>query len=151
MPLSHSGVEIGRSRREGPGQAITGFSADPKKNIPRAINRRMSATRAALMVLAAALLFSTGGAAIKTQTFSALQVSGARSGLAFLVLLAWARGRIQFSPVTLGIGVAYASILTLFVESTKLTTAADAIFLQSTAPLYILFLAPAILGEHLHR
>jgi drug/metabolite transporter (DMT)-like permease len=49
-------------------------------------------------------------------------------------------------PVLLA-SVVYAATLTLFVLSTKLTTAANAIFLQSTAPLYILFLAPVLLGE----
>jgi len=41
--------------------------------------------------------------------------------------------------------------LTLFVLSTKLTTSANAIFLQSTAPLYLLLLGPLLLGEHFRR
>jgi drug/metabolite transporter (DMT)-like permease len=52
---------------------------------------------------------------------------------------------------TLAIGAAYAATLTLFVTSTKLTTAANAIFLQSTAPLYIVVLAPLLIGERLRR
>jgi drug/metabolite transporter (DMT)-like permease len=47
----------------------------------------------------------------------------------------------------LGTGVVYAATLTLFVLSTKLTTAANAIFLQATAPLYLLVLGPLILHE----
>jgi drug/metabolite transporter (DMT)-like permease len=47
--------------------------------------------------------------------------------------------------------VVYAATLTLFVASTKLTTAANAIFLQSTASLYILVLAPRMLREPIHR
>ena len=39
----------------------------------------------------------------------------------------------------------------LFVSSTKLTTAANAIFLQSTAPLYVLLLAPIVLREPVRR
>jgi drug/metabolite transporter (DMT)-like permease len=39
----------------------------------------------------------------------------------------------------------------LFVLANRLTTAASTIFLQSTAPLYILVLAPWFLGEHLRR
>jgi drug/metabolite transporter (DMT)-like permease len=100
-----------------------------------------------LQVIAAAVLFSTGGAAIKTAAFSGMQVASIRSGIAAAALLLWMRGRIAWSWPTLGIGVVYAATLTLFVTSTKLTTSAHAIFLQSTAPLYIVILAPLLLGE----
>jgi len=53
-------------------------------------------------------------------------------------------------PVALA-GIVYAGTLTLFVLSTKLTTAANAIFLQATAPLYLLLLSPLLLGEHFKR
>jgi len=49
------------------------------------------------------------------------------------------------------VGVAYAATLILFVLATKLTTSAQAIFLQSTAPLYLLLLAPWLLRERLRR
>jgi DME family drug/metabolite transporter len=45
------------------------------------------------------------------------------------------------------VGVCYASTLVCFVVATKYTLAANAIFLQSTAPIYVLFLAPTLLGE----
>ncbi len=48
-------------------------------------------------------------------------------------------------------GATYAATLVLFVLATKLTTSAQAIFLQSTAPLYLLFLAPLVLRERLER
>jgi len=98
-------------------------------------------------VVAAALLFSTGGAAIKTAAFSGMQVASIRSGIAAAALLFWMRGRVAWSWPALAIGVVYAATLTLFVTSTKLTTAANAIFLQSTAPLSIVILAPLLLGE----
>jgi DME family drug/metabolite transporter len=49
------------------------------------------------------------------------------------------------------IGVSYALTLVLFVTANKLTTAANAIFLQSTAPLYLLVLGPVILKERIRR
>ena len=49
------------------------------------------------------------------------------------------------------VGCAYAATVVFFVLATKLTTAAQAIFLQSTAPLYLLFLAPLILRERIRR
>ncbi len=49
------------------------------------------------------------------------------------------------------VGVTYAATLVLFVLATKLTTAANAIFLQSTAPLYLLLLGPVVLREPVRR
>jgi len=110
----------------------------------------MSLLQARSAALAAAMLFSTGGAAIKTGAFSAAQVSCVRSGIAAVALYLWVR-RVAWSPRVIGIGGTYALVLTLFVASTKLTTAANAIFLQSTAPLYMLALSPWILGERVRR
>jgi len=100
-----------------------------------------------LQVLAAAVLFSTGGAGIKAAAFTGLQVSALRSGIAAVILIALLRGKLVPSPPMIATGVVYAATVTLFVLSTKLTTAANAIFLQATAPLYLLLLAPVILSE----
>ncbi len=48
-------------------------------------------------------------------------------------------------------GATYASVLILFVLATRLTTSANAIFLQSTAPLYLLLLGPLVLHEPIRR
>src|SRR5689334_21200188 len=106
---------------------------------------------ARLQVLAAAILFSTGGAGIKLASFSGIQVSALRSGIAAVALALLIRGRIALSWPVVGVAVVYSATLTLFVLSTKLTTSANAIFLQSTAPLYLLLLSPLILGEHFKR
>jgi len=111
----------------------------------------VSASAARLQALAAALLFSTGGAGIKVAAFSGVQVSALRSGIAAVALLLFMRGRIEWSPQVGLAGMVYAATLTLFVLSTKLTTSANAIFLQSTAPLYLLLLGPLVLGEHFKR
>ena len=58
-----------------------------------------------------------------------------------------ARGATSIAACWL-VGAAFAATLVVFVVANKLTTAANAIFLQSTAPLYILLLAPRLLGEH---
>ena len=108
---------------------------------------RRSRAAAVARVIGAAVLFSTGGAAIKTVTLSGMQVASIRSGIAAAALLLWLRGRVDRSPKVLAVGLVYAATLVLFVTSTKLTTAANAIFLQSTAPLYIAVLAPLLLGE----
>jgi len=104
----------------------------------------------ALAVLAA-VLFSTGGAALKTQAFNSLQISSARSGIAAIALLLLIRRRWHVSPQIVATGLAYAVTVTLFVAATRLTTAASAIFLQSTAPLSLLVIGPWLLKEHVGR
>jgi drug/metabolite transporter (DMT)-like permease len=111
----------------------------------------MSATRARLEALGAAALFSTGGAAVKTAAFTAPQIACFRSAVAAIALVIWARGRIRWSPQALLVGVVYAATLDLYVAATKLTTAANAIFLQSTSPLYLLLLGPLVLHERVRR
>ncbi len=103
-----------------------------------------------LQILGAALLFSTGGAAIKATTLSSWQVAGFRSGVAALVIfLLVPAARRGWTWHALPVGVAYASTLVLFVTANKLTTSANAIFLQSTAPLYVLLLGPFLLRERI--
>jgi len=101
-----------------------------------------------LSVLGAALLFSTGGAAIKGTALSAFQVAGFRSAVAALVLaLILPQARRGFRLDLFPSAIAYAGTLVCFVAATKLTTSAAAIFLQSTAPIWVLVLAPALAGE----
>ena len=97
------------------------------------------------------MLFSTGGAGIKVESFSAAEVSFVRSGIAAVALLLWYRGRVSWSRGTIAAGVIYAATLSLFVGATKLTTSANAIFLQSAAPLYLLVLSPFLLHEPVRR
>lgn len=108
--------------------------------------------RARLAVLAAAALFSTGGAAIKGTALDAFQVAGFRSAVAALTLAVLLPGaRRGFSRALVPSALAYAGTLVCFVVATKLTTSAAAIFLQSTAPVWVLVLAPLLLGEEIRR
>jgi drug/metabolite transporter, DME family len=104
--------------------------------------------RARLQLVAAAVLFSTGGAAIKATTLTGWQVAGLRSAIAALALGLFLPGAVRsIRPRTVLVAVAYAATLILFVTANKLTTSANTIFLQSTGPLYILLLAPWLLRE----
>src|SRR5262245_6347685 len=95
--------------------------------------------RARLQLLAAATLFSTGGAGIKATAMSSWQVASFRSAAAAVALLVFMRADPpRWSRRAFTVGFAYAATMTLFVLGNKLTTAANTIFLQSTAPLYIL-------------
>lgn len=107
-----------------------------------------SALGARLRVLAAAALFSSGGAAVKAVELTGWQVACFRSlvaTLAFLVLLPEARRWPP--PRVLAIASVYSTTMILFVLSNKLTTAASAIFLQATAPLWVVLLSPWLLKE----
>ncbi len=104
--------------------------------------------RSRLYLLAAAVLWSTAGAAVKLSTLSAWQLASGRSLVAALVLaLAFPAGRRLPSRRGLGVSVAYATTVVLFIIANRLTTSANAIFLQDTAPLYVLLLSPLLLRE----
>jgi DME family drug/metabolite transporter len=101
-----------------------------------------------LLVLAAAALWSTGGAAIKIIGLDGWQIAAGRSLVAGLFLAAVFRdGRARPGLHALGVAVAYAITTVLFVLATKLTTSANAIFIQDTAPLWVLLLSPWLLHE----
>src|SRR5512139_1649616 len=104
--------------------------------------------RSRLLLLAAALLWSTAGAAIKSCGLDGWQIAGGRSLVAAVFLLAVVReARVRPTARVLAVSVAYAFTVVLFVLATKLTTAANAIFIQDTAPLWVLLLSPWLLGE----
>lgn len=111
----------------------------------------MPTRTARIELLLAALLFSTGGTVIKAVSLTSWQVVGARSLVAALVLMvgtgAW-RGLTWRSAM---VGSVQAATLITFVVANKLTTAANAVFLQATAPLYIAVLGPLLLHEPFRR
>ncbi len=103
-------------------------------------------------IIAAAILFSTGGAAIKWSGFGAWQLAALRATIAAItILVVLPEARRGWTWRTVVVGVVYAATTLLYVQANKHTTAASAIFLQSTSPLFILLLAPLLLGEHATR
>jgi DME family drug/metabolite transporter len=105
-----------------------------------------------LNVVIGGVLFSTGGVAIKAAALTGWQLSCFRSFVAGVaVLLLVPNARHGWSWRSLVVAVPYAATFTLFTLANKLTTAANAIFLQDTAPFYILLLGPLLLGERIRR
>ena len=103
-------------------------------------------------IIVAAVLFSTGGAAIKFCGFGAWQVAAFRATIAMTtILIVLPEARRGWSWRTLVVGIVYAATTLLYVQANKHTTAVSAIFLQATSPLFILLLAPLLLGEHATR
>lgn len=113
----------------------------------------MAASRLArIYILVGALLFSTGGVAIKLSSMTGWQVAGLRCAVAAVCLLVLLPAtRRGFTWRTVLVGLPYAATLILYTLANKETTAANAIFLQDTAPLYLLLLGPWLLREHVAR
>jgi drug/metabolite transporter (DMT)-like permease len=106
--------------------------------------------RAALV--AGAVLFSTGGLAMKLCTLAPWQVACLRAAVAALALALLApASRRGWTRLTLLVALPYAATILLFALANRATTAANAIFLQDTAPLYVLLLGPWLLGERIGR
>jgi drug/metabolite transporter, DME family len=98
-----------------------------------------------IAVFAAAILWSTGGLFIKLISLDAMELSFFRCVFAAIVFAVIFRKDVfhsnGFAFINAGF---YAAVLILFVIATKTTTAANAIFLQYTAPIYILIFEPLI-------
>ena len=106
--------------------------------------------RGLVFISIAALMWSSGGLFIKILTLDAFQISFFRSAIAAITIIVITRSRkekldFQFDLISVLCSLSYASILILYVMAVKLTTVANAIFLQFTAPIYLLVLEPVFL------
>jgi drug/metabolite transporter (DMT)-like permease len=110
-------------------------------------------TRAALAFLVlTALLWSSSGLFFKLVTWHPLSIFGGRAAIASVVFLIYLRGvRFRWTRMQAAGAAGYAASQFLFILANKLTTAANAIFLQYTAPVYVMLLGYWILGERPRR
>jgi drug/metabolite transporter (DMT)-like permease len=113
---------------------------------------RSTIWRGPLLIVLAAVLWSTAGVGIKHLPYFPLLIAGWRSFFALLVLAAFgglreARLSVLRKPAMLATIVSYALLLCLFVSATRLTTAANAILLQYTSPVWVLLLSYPVLQE----
>jgi drug/metabolite transporter (DMT)-like permease len=108
-----------------------------------------------------ALLWSTGGVLVKLVDWNPFAIAGMRS-LIGLVTVCIILHRLPSFTVRDGIsgkidgratfylyaaGACYAGTMVLYIVANKMTTAANAILLQYTDPVYIILFGPLILGE----
>lgn len=109
--------------------------------------------RAVLLLVLTALLWSLGGLLIKWVDWNPVAIAGARSliGAALIGIAFRHELRFTWSFDQIGGAVAYAGTVVLFVIANKLTTAANAILLQYTAPVYVALFSPWFLGERADR
>lgn len=103
----------------------------------------------ALLLAATALIWSSGGLAIKLIDCNPMAITGMRSAIsaATLGVLLWGKFNFTWSRAQLAAAAGYAGLLITNVVATKLTTSANAILLAYTAPVYVALLAPLVLKE----
>lgn len=97
--------------------------------------------RGTLFVAISAVLYSIGGLCIKLIPWSGLAINGGRTAIALLVIgayLVWTRHPLRFNRWILLGAVSVFGTNTLFSISNKLTTAANAIVLQFTVPIFVM-------------
>jgi drug/metabolite transporter (DMT)-like permease len=112
---------------------------------------RKSHIQAILLLLTAAVLWSFGGVLIKLIVWNPLAIAGMRSAIAGLFIFIFLRKpKISFSKVQIACAIAYACTTTGFVVGNKLTTAANVILLQYTAPIYVALFGSWFLNERAH-
>lgn len=108
----------------------------------------MSRSKAVVMLVVTALLWSTGGILVKSVDLNPFAIAGARSLIAALVILIKIRKPMfTSSSYQWGGAVAYAATVILYVVANKLTTAANVVLLMYTAPVSVIVFAPWFLGE----
>jgi DME family drug/metabolite transporter len=126
------------------------------------MKRRGSRAVGVALVLVAAVLWSTGGVGVKRLSGSPLAIAGWRGLFALPVLAGMvlvrargARSAALAAPLRkpwAWIGAAsYAVMVVCFVVATRRTTAANAIFIQYSAPAYVALLSWPLLHERVSR
>jgi drug/metabolite transporter (DMT)-like permease len=105
-------------------------------------------TKSVIFLIVTGLLWSMGGLLIKNVDSNPLAISGMRSIIAAVVILiALGKPKFTWSFAQIASAVAYTATVILFVSANKMTTAANAILLQSTAPIYVALLSAWVLKE----
>jgi drug/metabolite transporter (DMT)-like permease len=109
-------------------------------------------SRAVLLLVVAAVLWSLGGLLIKLVVWNPIAIAGTRSAIAALLMLIFRRKmHFNLGPAQMGGALCYAATVILFVIANKWTTAANAILLQYTAPVYVALLSTWLLKERITR
>jgi len=100
-----------------------------------------NARKGPLCMFAASLCWSLGGICIKFIPWGAMSIVGLRAMLAAAVFVVYRRSvKIEFTAGNILAALCLSATTTLFVFANKLTTAAAAILLQFTAPVFIILI-----------
>ncbi|MFP4660675.1 MAG: DMT family transporter [Halanaerobiales bacterium] len=100
-----------------------------------------------LLIMTAAL-WSTGGLLIKLINWNPIAIAGMRSAISAVILFVYLKKpEFNWSKSQIGAALAYTATVILFVSANKMTTAANTILLQFTAPIYVAIIAAVFLKE----
>lgn len=122
-------------------------ATETKKPLPESVSPSQQ-HKGSLAILAAALLWSTAGLLIKYIPWHPMAIASGRGLLVALIMLVYYRKRltVRLNLTTWLSGLALVATQSLFVIANKLTTAANAIMLQYSAPIFII-----VIGLVLYR
>ena len=101
----------------------------------------MTSRKGLLFVFIASVLFSIGGLCVKVIPWNSLSINSFRSIISVCILLVFAKvthRKLKFTPGVLAGAVAMCATTTLYAAANKLTTAANTILLQFTAPVFVI-------------
>jgi drug/metabolite transporter (DMT)-like permease len=105
-------------------------------------------TKAIVYLVITATMWSLGGLLIKSVDSNPMAIAGVRSGIsAIIILAATGKPKFNWSFAQIGAALSYTGMVLLFVAATKNTTAANAILIQYTAPVYVALLGAWLLKE----
>ena len=109
--------------------------------------------QAILFLVLTAILWSSSGLLVKIISWQPLSILSGRSILSSVVFWIFLKypTRFNWTPLQVTGAVAYVGTQIFFIMATKLTTAANAIFLQYTLPIYIVFFGYWFLNERPQR
>jgi len=111
-----------------------------------------SSTTGLVLAFSAGILWSLAGVFIKFLDLHPIVIAFYRSFFAMLFFVPFFRTRsLRFSPALIVSGVAFTIATGSFVWATKLTTAANAIVLQNTAPVFIFLIVYVLFREPITR
>ena len=103
-----------------------------------------------LCIVIATVLLSCGGVLIKSVDASSMTIAAVRGGIAGIVFIPFIQWKkLRFDKSFVGLILAYSFLTATFVTATKMTTAANAIILQCTAPLwlYLFYLVSSVFPD----
>ena len=110
--------------------------------------------KAMLMMVICACLWSIGGILIKWISWNSFLIAGGRSLISALVLGGFmyiTKVKVKVCKYSIGAGISLAGCFFCFIAANKLTTAANAIILQYTAPIFILIISILFLHQKVQK
>ena len=112
----------------------------------------MKSSTSYILLITAALMWSLGGVFIKLVDLNPMGIAGIRSlGAAVVLLIYIKKPRLYWNRYFITGVLAYTAMVVLYVLSIRLTTAANAIFLEFTAPIYVVAFSYLLLNERINR